>query len=81
MLIIFIQERKNIEKLSENCHFKLLHHDVTHTLLVEADQIYNLVCPASPVHYQYDPIKTMKTSVFGAVNMLELAKQMNACIL
>ncbi len=74
-------EKKNIEKLSENCHFKLLHHDVTHTLLVEADQIYNLACPASPVHYQYDPIKTMKTSVFGAVNMLELAKQMNACIL
>lgn len=77
----FTGSKKNIESLMD-CHsFELIRHDVTKELLVEVDQIYNLACPASPVHYQYNPVKTMKTSVMGAINMLGLAKRVKARIL
>lgn len=78
---LFTGSKKNIEELTDNRRFEFLRHDVTKELLVEVDQIYNLACPASPVHYQYDPIKTMKTSVLGAMNMLGLAKRVKARIL
>ena len=73
--------KRNIEELLNDHHFEFLRHDVTKELLVEVDQIYNLACPASPVHYQYNPVKTMKTSVMGAINMLGLAKRVKARIL
>ena len=73
--------RSNILKLFENNRFELLRHDVTFPLFVEIDQIYNLACPASPVHYQFDPVQTTKTSVHGAINMLGLAKRTKAKIL
>ena len=78
---LFTGTKKNIEGLLDNHHFEFLRHDVTQELLVEVDQIYNLACPASPVHYQYNPVKTMKTSVMGAINMLGLAKRVKARIL
>jgi len=78
---LFTGSKRNIEKLLNNHHFEFLRHDVTKELLVEVDQIYNLACPASPVHYQYNPVKTMKTSVMGAINMLGLAKRVKARIL
>ncbi len=78
---LFTGSRKNIEALLDNHHFEFLRHDVVRELLVEVDQIYNLACPASPVHYQHNPIKTIKTSVMGAINMLGLAKRVNARIL
>jgi UDP-glucuronate decarboxylase len=65
---------RNIEHLLDNSGFKLIHHDVTHPFRFEVDEIFNLACPASPKHYQYDPIRTTKTSVLGALNALELAK-------
>jgi UDP-glucuronate decarboxylase len=71
----------NILPLLENKNFELLRHDVTIPLYVEVDEIYNLACPASPVHYQGDPVQTIKTSVHGAINLLELAKRTNAKIL
>jgi UDP-glucuronate decarboxylase len=71
---------KNIAHLLPNPHFELLRHDVTFPLHVEVDEIYNLACPASPFHYQHDPIQTTKTSVLGALNMLGLAKRLNAKI-
>lgn len=77
----FTGSKKNIEALLDAHNFELLRHDVTKELLVEVDQIYNLACPASPVHYQYNPVKTMKTSVMGAINMLGLAKRVKARIL
>jgi UDP-glucuronate decarboxylase len=77
----FTGARKNIEHLLGNPSFELLRHDVTFPLYVEVDQIYNLACPASPVHYQFDPVQTTKTSVMGAVNMLGLAKRTKARIL
>lgn len=77
----FTGSKKNIEGLLEDRHFEVLRHDVTKELLVEVDQIYNLACPASPVHYQYNPVKTMKTSVLGAINMLGLAKRVKARVL
>lgn len=77
----FTGSRKNIHKLLDNKNFELLRHDVTVPLFVEVDQIYNLACPASPVHYQFDPIQTTKTSVHGAINMLGLAKRTKARIL
>jgi UDP-glucuronate decarboxylase len=77
----FTGRRDNIVPLLDNPHFELLRHDVTEPILLEVDQIYNLACPASPVHYQYNPVKTVKTSVMGAINMLGLAKRVRARIL
>ncbi|HUR42403.1 MAG TPA: UDP-glucuronic acid decarboxylase family protein [Verrucomicrobiae bacterium] len=77
----FTGTRSNVAKLMENPRFELLRHDVTFPLYVEADQIYNLACPASPVHYQFDPVQTTKTSVHGAINMLGLAKRLRGRIL
>lgn len=73
--------KKNILTLVDNPRFELMRHDVTFPLYVEVDEIYNLACPASPVHYQYDPVQTTKTSVHGAINMLGLAKRVGAKIL
>jgi UDP-glucuronate decarboxylase len=77
----FTGRRENIFQLLDNPRFELLRHDVTEPILLEVDQIYNLACPASPVHYQYNPVKTVKTSVMGAINMLGLAKRVRARIL
>jgi UDP-glucuronate decarboxylase len=77
----FTGRRENIFNLLDNPRFELLRHDVTEPILLEVDQIYNLACPASPVHYQYNPVKTVKTSVMGAINMLGLAKRVHARIL
>jgi UDP-glucuronate decarboxylase len=73
--------KDNIVHLMNNSHFEVLRHDVTFPLYVEIDEIYNLACPASPVHYQYDPVQTTKTTVHGAINMLGLAKRTGAKIL
>jgi len=77
----FTGTRANIAHLIPNPHFELLRHDVTFPLHVEVDQIYNLACPASPVHYQFDPVQTTKTSIMGAINMLGLAKRTKARVL
>jgi len=77
----FTGSKKNIEHLMDNHFFELVRHDVTNPYMVEVDEIYNMACPASPVHYQYNPIKTIKTSVMGAINMLGLAKRVKAKIL
>ncbi|MGJ1508882.1 UDP-glucuronic acid decarboxylase family protein [Sphingobacterium siyangense] len=77
----FTGDKSNIVHLLHNPYFELVRHDVTVPFLAEVDEIYNLACPASPVHYQYNPIKTIKTSVMGAINMLGLAKRVNARIL
>ncbi|GGZ93521.1 UDP-glucuronic acid decarboxylase family protein [Algibacter mikhailovii] len=77
----FTGSKKNIVHLMDNPYFELVRHDVTHPYFAEVDEIYNLACPASPVHYQHNPIKTIKTSVLGAVNMLGLAKRIGAKIL
>ena len=77
----FTGTRHNVEHLLSNPAFELLRHDVTFPLYVEVDEIYNLACPASPVHYQFDPVQTTKTSVMGAINMLGLAKRTKARIL
>jgi UDP-glucuronate decarboxylase len=77
----FTGTRRNIEHLLHSRRFELMRHDVTFPLYVEVDQIYNLACPASPVHYQHDPVQTTKTSVIGAINMLGLAKRLKAKIL
>jgi UDP-glucuronate decarboxylase len=77
----FTGRRENIFHLLDNQRFELLRHDVTEPILLEVDQIYNLACPASPVHYQYNPVKTVKTNVMGAINMLGLAKRVHARIL
>ena len=77
----FTGNKDNVNHLLSNPKFELLRHDVTFPLYVEVDQIYNLACPASPIHYQYDPVQTTKTSVHGAINMLGLAKRLNARIL
>ena len=77
----FTGQRRNIAHLMGNPYFELLRHDVTFPLYVEVDEIYNLACPASPVHYQFDPVQTTKTSVIGAINMLGLAKRTKAKIL
>ena len=73
--------KTNISKLIDNPSFEFIRHDVTFPLYVEADEIYNLACPASPIHYQFDPVQTTKTSVHGAINMLGLAKRIKAKIL
>jgi UDP-glucuronate decarboxylase len=77
----FSGSRKNIERLLDHKAFELMRHDVTHPLYIEVDQIYNLACPASPIHYQRDPVQTTKTSVHGAINLLGLAKRLRAKIL
>lgn len=77
----FTGSRRNITHLLDNKDFELLRHDVTHPLHVEVDEIYNLACPASPIHYQFDPVQTTKTSVMGVINMLGLAKRVKAKIL
>src|ERR1700680_1879831 len=76
----FTGRRQNIRHLFDNRNFELLRHDITHPLFVEVDEIYNLACPASPIHYQFDPVQTTKTSVLGAINMLGLAKRVKAKI-
>src|ERR1700674_2876135 len=76
----FTGARRNIEHFLDHKHFDLLRHDVTFPLYVEVDEIYNLACPASPVHYQHDPVQTTKTSVHGAINMLGLAKRLRCRI-
>lgn len=76
----FTGRRANVEALLEHPRFEIMRHDVTFPLYVEVDQIYNLACPASPVHYQHDPVQTTKTSVHGAINMLGLAKRVRATI-
>lgn len=78
---LFTGSKDNIRHLLANPYFEFIRHDITEPLYVEVDQIYNLACPASPVHYQYNPIKTAKTSVVGAMNMLGLAKRVKARIL
>ena len=77
----FTGGKENVAHLIERPHFELMRHDVTFPLYVEVDEIYNLACPASPIHYQHDPVQTTKTSVHGAINMLGLAKRLRARIL
>jgi UDP-glucuronate decarboxylase len=77
----FTGARRNIEHLLDHKRFELLRHDITHPLFVEVDEIFNLACPASPIHYQKDPVQTTKTSVIGAINMLGLAKRLKIKIL
>jgi len=77
----FTGAKQNVLHLLDNPHFELLRHDVTFPLYVEVDEIYNLACPASPIHYQHDPVQTTKTSVHGAINMLGLAKRLRAKIM
>lgn len=77
----FTGSKNNITHLRDNSAFELIRHDIVHPINLEVDQIYNLACPASPVHYQYNPVKTVKTSVMGAINMLGMAKRIRARIL
>lgn len=77
----FTGRKDNISPLMNNNRFELLRHDVTQPILLETDRIFNLACPASPIHYQYNPVKTIKTSVLGAIHMLGLAKRVKARIL
>ena len=77
----FTGSRQNVLELLDNHNFELVRHDVTEPILLEVDQIYNLACPASPVHYQYNPVKTVKTNVMGTINMLGMAKRVRARIL
>ena len=78
---LFTGSKRNIAQLMDHPHFKFVEHDVTQPYEVEVDEIYNLACPASPIHYQHDPIKTIKTSFLGALHMLGIAKRCNAKIL
>lgn len=77
---MFTGTKRNIEHLRDHPRFEFLRHDITHPLFVEVDEIYNLACPASPIHYQHDPVQTTKTSVHGAINMLGLAKRLGCKI-
>ena len=77
----FTGQRQNTFHLMDNRHFEAIRHDIVNPIFLEVDQIYNLACPASPIHYQYNPVKTTKTSVMGAINMLGLAKRVRAKIL
>jgi UDP-glucuronate decarboxylase len=77
----FTGQKKNVVHLLDNPYFELIRHDVTMSFFIEVDEIYNLACPASPIHYQYNAIKTVKTSVMGAINMLGLAKRIKAKVL
>jgi UDP-glucuronate decarboxylase len=76
----FTGRKDNVAHLLSDPHFEAMRHDITHPLFVELDEIYNLACPASPIHYQFDPVQTTKTSVIGAINMLGLAKRLKAKI-
>ena len=76
----FTGHKSNIWHLSDDKNFELIRHDITFPLYLEVDEIYNLACPASPIHYQYDPVQTIKTAVHGAINMLGLAKRTGAKI-
>jgi len=78
---LFTGRKSNIAPLLGNTRFEFVRHDVVDPIKVEVDQIYNLACPASPVHYQHNPIKTVKTSVMGAINVLGLAKRVRARVL
>ncbi|WAW09101.1 SDR family oxidoreductase [Oxalobacter vibrioformis] len=78
---LFTGTKRNIEHLLNHPHFEFLQHDITLPLYIDVDSIYNLACPASPVHYQHDPVKTIKTNLYGAINMLDMAKQFKARIL
>jgi UDP-glucuronate decarboxylase len=78
---LFTGTKRNIDHLHNHPRFEFMRHDVTFPLYVEVDEIYNLACPASPIHYQHDPVQTTKTSVHGAINMLGLAKRLNAKVL
>lgn len=78
---LFTGAKQNVGHLQNHPHFEFLRHDITFPLYVEVDEIYNLACPASPIHYQYDPVQTTKTSVHGAINMLGLAKRLGCTIL
>lgn len=77
----FTGSKNNIRHLLDNDHFEMIRHDIVEPIFIEAEQIYNLACPASPVHYQYNPVKTIKTSVIGTINMLGLAKRVKARML
>jgi UDP-glucuronate decarboxylase len=77
----FTGSKNNIRHLYANSHFEIIRHDIIHPILLEVDQIYNFACPASPIHYQFNPVKTIKTSVLGTINMLGLAKRVKARIL
>jgi len=77
----FTGSKQNVKHLLDNHNFELVRHDITSPYFVEVDEIYNLACPASPIHYQYNPIKTVKTSVMGAINVLGLAKRIKAKVL
>jgi UDP-glucuronate decarboxylase len=77
----FTGTKRNVAHLLDHPYFEILRHDITFPLYVEVDEIYNLACPASPMHYQFDPVQTTKTSVMGAVNMLGLAKRLRIPIL
>ncbi|HPB56388.1 MAG TPA: GDP-mannose 4,6-dehydratase, partial [Candidatus Aminicenantes bacterium] len=78
---LFTGEFKNIQHLVGQSGFEFIRHDIIQPILLEVDEVYNLACPASPVHYQFNPVKTVKTSVMGAINMLGLAKRVKARIL
>ena len=78
---LFTGQKHNIEHLLSQPRFEFIRHDLVEPLLLEVDQIYNLACPASPVHYQFNPVKTVKTNVMGTINMLGLAKRVRARIL
>jgi UDP-glucuronate decarboxylase len=78
---LFTGRKKNIWHLLKNRDFELIRHDVTHPILLEVDRIYHLACPASPIHYQYNPVKTIKTNIMGTINMLGIAKRVKARIL
>ncbi len=77
----FTGRRKNVLELMDRPNFELIRHDITVPILLEVEQIYHLACPASPVHYQFNPVKTIKTSVMGTINMLGLAKRLRARIM
>ena len=77
----FTSQKANIEHLLDHRNFELIRHDITHPIFLEVDEIWNLACPAAPGHYQYNPIKTTKTSVMGAINVLGLAKRVRARVL
>lgn len=77
----FTGRKKNVQHLVKNPDFELIRHDVTHAILLEVDRIYHLACPASPIHYQYNPVKTIKTNIMGTINMLGIAKRVKARML
>ena len=78
---LFTGQKRNIKNLIGNEKFEFIRHDIVEPILIEVDQIYNLACPASPIHYQFNPVKTMKTSVLGSINMLGIAKKTKSRIL